>query len=484
VPALLVLLVASCALTDGATKPPAATKPAPNPTSAAPPAAKADSSEEAAPAPAAASATDGTGVTAADQAMQAALERKLPEMNFEGIAFSDAIDFLRDITQMNFFVDWRALEAAGIDRNAPVTVRVRDVAVSKALRLVLDNVGGGTVKLGYAVDGNVLNVSTAEELAKNVITRVYDIRDLIVEIPDFTAVPAAPLPQTRPDPAKQRADRIKEVMDLIQETVAADSWREAGGTVGAMRQIQGQLIVTQTPENQQQIATLLAQLREPRGVQVMVEARFVMLDPATLDESLRQKLMPSFQSKDKPGVAFLTDEDVKAVLGASQRQEQSTIITAPRLTLFNGQRAYVMVGTDRAYVSGFAATKKDDGKTKWEPETSIAHAGVMLDVTATCSADRKYVTLTLRPESSRLVGMSTKPFKGPPDAPKDLMVEVPQITAQRLQTSASIPDRQTLLLGGVVADVDATGQPTTRPSGNFYILVKPTLLIQREVASK
>ena len=43
------------------------------------------------------------------------------------------------------------------------------------------------------------------------------------------------------------------------------------------------------------------------------------------------------------------------------------------------------------------------------------------------------------------------------------MIQVPQITAQRLQTTVSVPDRHTLLIGGLVADARGTGQPTTRP---------------------
>jgi type II secretory pathway component GspD/PulD (secretin) len=252
-----------------------------------------------------------------------------------------------------------------------------------------------------------------------------------------------------------------------------------------MRELDGQLIVTQTQVNHRDLAKLLEQLREPRSLQVSIEARFITLDPTKLDESLRQKLSPSFEGKaDKPGVSFLTDDDVQAVIRASQQSKESEIVTAPRLTLFNGQRAFVQVQTQRAYVSGYSLEVGHDGKQRWEPKVSVTQAGIELDASATASADRKYVTLTLRPELTRLVAMTNQPFNGPPDAPKDLMVQVPQITAQRLQTSASVPDRQTLLLGGLVADVDSTGQPTTRPSGNLYILVKPTLIAQREVAAK
>jgi beta-lactamase regulating signal transducer with metallopeptidase domain len=479
-PTLLVLLVASCALTDGATKSPTS-KPAPSSGDAAPPA-QAESSRQAAP-ESGAVASDSVGVSKTDAAMNTAMDRILPELKFDGVPFADVMESLRDQTNVNLLVDWRALEAAGIDRNTPVTTRVRNVKFSKALRIILDHVGGDIVKLGYAIDGNILNVSTADSLAKDTVTRVYDIRDIIIEVPDYVAEKTAP--QTRPtDPAKTRAQYIEQVTDLIKETVDADSWRENGGSVGSLRELQGQLIITQTQENQRSIALLLDQLRETHAIQITVESRFVTLDPAALDESLRQKLVMTFQGKDKPSATFLTDEDAASLLRASQQQKESTIITAPRLTLFNGQRAFVMAATQRAYVSGYTATKQADGKAKWEPIVSSAEAGVTLDVMAVCSADRKYATLTLRPELTKLVAVRDEPFHGSPDAPSDLMIQVPQITAQRLQTTVNVPDGHILLLGGLMAELDATGQPTTRPTGNLYMLVKPTLLIQKEIDAK
>jgi beta-lactamase regulating signal transducer with metallopeptidase domain len=482
-PVLLVLLVASCALTDGATKPAAkaADKPAPETG-----AAKSDAPSAGPASPSIPANAEPAGHT--DATMQSVLDRNLPELKFDGQPFSDVMNFLRDVSNVNLVVDWRGLEAAGIDRNTPITENVHNIPFAKALQIVLDDAGGGTTKLGYTIDGNILKVTTQEEISKNTVTRVYDIRDLLVEIPDFENPRHAntPAPQTRPaDPAKRRADHIEQICDLIKESVDVDSWRENGGSVGSMRELDGQLIVTQTEVNHRDLAKLLEQLREPRSLQVVVETRFVTLDPTALDDSLRQKLAPSFETQvGKPGVSFLTDDDVQALLRASNQSKESTIVTAPRLTLFSGQRAYVTVATQRAYVSSYSLEREHDGKSRWEPNISVTEAGVEVDVSATVSADRKNVMLTLRPELTRLVALRDEPFKGPADAPKDLFVQVPQVTAQRLQTSASVPDRQTLLLGGVVADVDATGQPSTRPTGNLYILVKPTLLAQREVAAK
>jgi hypothetical protein len=95
-----------------------------------------------------------------DPKTKAMLDRDLPEVNFDNVALSDVIDFLRDITNANIFVNWNALQAAGIDRNSPVTLRLRNVAFGKVIELLLDAVSGGTnTKLAYTVDQGVISIS-------------------------------------------------------------------------------------------------------------------------------------------------------------------------------------------------------------------------------------------------------------------------------------------------------------------------------------
>ena len=54
-------------------------------------------------------------------------------MRFDNIPFADVIDFLRDITGANIFVNWRALEAAGIDRKAPLSSRLNNATFMQVL---------------------------------------------------------------------------------------------------------------------------------------------------------------------------------------------------------------------------------------------------------------------------------------------------------------------------------------------------------------
>ncbi|HMO25383.1 MAG TPA: hypothetical protein PKB10_03870, partial [Tepidisphaeraceae bacterium] len=115
------------------------------------------------------------GGTQEDSEARALLDRELPELRFDQVPFADAIEFLRDSTQANIFVNWRAMELEAVDRNAPVSLRLRNVKFSKVLRSILDDVGGGTVKLGYTIDEGVITISTLDDLAQNVDPRVYDI---------------------------------------------------------------------------------------------------------------------------------------------------------------------------------------------------------------------------------------------------------------------------------------------------------------------
>ena len=57
------------------------------------------------------------------------------------------------------------------------------------------------------------------------------------------------------------------------------------------------------------------------------------------------------------------------------------------------------------------------GATSFTPEISVLFVGVKNDVQATVSADRKYVTLNMRPQQSQLLNFFTFTFQNPPLVP-------------------------------------------------------------------
>src|SRR6185436_13888036 len=68
------------------------------------------------------------------------------------------------------------------------------------------------------------------------------------------------------------------LIDLIQQTIAPDSWADAGGS-GAIESFPTNLslVISQTQDVHDQIADLLEQLRRLQDLQVAIEVRFIRL---------------------------------------------------------------------------------------------------------------------------------------------------------------------------------------------------------------
>jgi hypothetical protein len=203
----------------------------------------------------------------ANRAVAERLDRRLPEVDLDAVTLRGAVDVLRGATGANIFVNWKALEAAGVGRDTPVSVRLRNVRAAKALNVLLDLVGPEEAKLGYTIDDGVVTVSSADDLQKDTMTRVYDVRDLLQaaagakrQLVDGAPDKRFPL-LVRPGQDAPTAGEAA-VTKLITATVAPASWRDNGGDVGSARMLAGQLIVTQTPENQEAVEDLIGRVRE------------------------------------------------------------------------------------------------------------------------------------------------------------------------------------------------------------------------------
>ena len=422
-----------------------------------------------------------------DQEVDAKLERVIPNISFDAAGLSDVLDFLRDVSGLNIFANWKSLQDVGVDRTTPLTCRLHNIKVSKALSIILDSVGGAKTRLAYSVSDGVLTISTPHDLASNVVVRVYDIRDLLVRAPDAdpskNQTPHAG-PASRPAQPNHE-ELVRQITTLIQEVVATDSWNDRGGDSGAIREMQGQLIVTQTPENQLQIVNLLEQLRESRGVQVQVEARFISCDPKlaeTLLARLRKELPPATNPANASTAFFMNDAQAHAFVQETTNAVGSAILGSPRLTLINGQRASIQVTSQRHYVTGYSTLTTPSGDLRYDPVRAAVDTGLVMDVEATVGADQKTVTLTLRPRFSAFLGTRQLPWPSRPPG-SNLMTEEPRIRATELQTTASVVDHGTLLLGGMedpglAADAAIDHEPKPR---TLFLLIRPGIIAQREL---
>ena len=553
-----------------------------------------------------------------------------------GLAFQDALDELRKLGNFNLHVNWRALESAGVGRDTPITSELADVKLEKALSLMLADAGLADVPLGYEIDDGVVTISTQEDLDRRTVTCVYDIRDLVVHVPNFDDAPNIEL---RPPPASRRPaperlteslfdDRqedslnepnaggsvIGKILDTIRDTVYPGTWRAQNGLIGSIRELNGQIIVTHTLQAQQQLTSLLDQLRETRNIQVSVESRFltvrtnfledigmdldiilnngnagfdqsmindangiaqVAVDPNTggtlliprqfsrlgflpaipggLGQALQVPIIPN-QPYGTPGLipgtgqisphsssttpvpilnnvlgfadprniqtgvpgsfagaafqqpalqvfgSFLDNIQVDFLLRATQADGRSTFLEAPRLTLSNGQRAYVAIVTQQAYISALNAVVAEEvGQV--EPQISTLNTGSVLDIEATVGADRRYVTLTVR--AGRAILERLEPVQvqttGTSSRGVGAVIQLPRIQVSLARATITVPEGGTVLLGGLrqTGEVELEGgvpilskipilkrayssRSTTKDEALLLILIKPNIIIQEE----
>jgi hypothetical protein len=216
----------------------------------------------AAPPPAASTAKKPTAAPQGKTVRQL-LNQRIATVKFDETPLADAIDFLRDVSGANVHVNWRALEAAGIGKDAPVTTKLKHVSVRKALAVVLSQ-ASPNAPLAYYNDGGVIEITTRALADEQQIVRTYFVGDLIVDVPDF-AGPRFNIGESSGGGGKDgggggkslfdqsagneenkgttKSQRANNLVSLITQLIRPDVWEQNGGTA-KISYFNGYLIVT------------------------------------------------------------------------------------------------------------------------------------------------------------------------------------------------------------------------------------------------
>jgi len=203
------------------------------------------------------------------------------------------------------------------------------------------------------------------------------------------------------------------------------------------------------------------------------------------------------------GGTFLDDIQVDFLVQATQARSSTRNLTAPRITLSNSQRSYITVARQQAYIREYIPMVSGNS-TANRPVIGYIPTGTVLDVAATASADRRFVLMTVRPQVSIQEGQPRVLYIGfDPNNPtfigQSLPIELPTVVTQSLETSVSVPDGGTLLLGGQSITAEAEremGAPilskvpilsrlfdnraNVRDERTLLILVKPKIIINEQ----
>ncbi|MCC7475325.1 MAG: hypothetical protein IT425_08010 [Pirellulales bacterium] len=330
---------------------------------------------------------------------------------------------------------------------------------------------------------------------------------------------------------------FESLIDLIVSTVSTDTWAENGGGEAEIRPFPTNLslVVSQTQAVHEEIADLLQQLRRLQDLQVTIEVRFIRLNDSFFErigidfdmdiddhgvnntanfqptnpngrsntvgllQAAGTNVFPNYTTDlDIPfrqdsfnltqvvpfggpvggganfGFAILSDIEAYFLIEAAQGDRRTNVLNAPKVTLFNGQQAFVADTTQRPFVIGVIPVVGEFAAAQ-QPVIVVLNEGTMMTIQAVVSDDRRYVRMTIVPFFTDIGDVDEFTFEGTSSSTSSsssstdndddnesssdeesksesrsgVTVQLPSLSFVSVVTTVSVPDGGTVLLGGI-----------------------------------
>lgn len=226
------------------------------------------------------------------------------------------------------------------------------------------------------------------------------------------------------------------------------------------------------------------------------------------------------------GFAILSDIEAFLFVQAAQGDNRTNVMQAPKVTLFDGQSASIQDVSQRPFVTSITPVVGDFAVAQ-QPVIVVLNEGTELNVQAVVSDDKRFVRLTLVPFFSQIGDVDTFTFSGTrtsrsssssreddgdPATDDELVgeeeneeitqgstVQLPTFAFTSVNTTVSVPDGGTILLGGIKRLREGRGErglpilskvpyinrlfrntAIGRDASSLMLMVTPRIIIQEE----
>lgn len=497
---------------------------------------------------------------------------------------SDVLQDLSAMTGVPIVIDHRALSSVRVTAETPISITpLKDIRLEAALNLILEQ-----LELTHVIDNDVLQITSLESKRSRVFPVTYPVKDLVIPIPNFTSsyddglagalrnaiqmtsphqTDVQIVPVSATDLGRGMAKQMSpnymggdvmgqfqqmgnqggygmggpsaqgsgggafadfdSLMELIETTVAPETWESLGGPSNMQPYPQNlSLVISTTSEVHDQIVELLESLRRLQNLQITIEVRFITLADSfaeqigvdfrfNIDDNVRELpdddsgpsvaigfdgqgptadldiqfnngsfgLAPPFGgaglgTPSTIGFAILSDIEAFFFLQAAQADNRSNVMQAPKVTMFDGQFANIADITQRPFVTSIIPVVGDFAVAQ-QPVIVVLNEGTQLNVQGVVSDDKRFVRLTLVPYFSQIGAVDTFTYEGrrttrntsrattdtdgdgdideddvveetdTNDVIEGTTVQLPTFASTSVQTTVSVPDGGTILLGGI-----------------------------------
>ena len=176
------------------------------------------------------------------------------------------------------------------------------------------------------------------------------------------------------------------------------------------------------------------------------------------------------------GEALWDDLSVDFLIRATEAHANAKTLTAPKVTVINGEQATIYVTTEINYISDvtFESDTDTGGTTStttltFNNEIDQITSGITMNVTPTVTADKKYVILSINTnlrdvDLTGLQGETTGIVNG---VEVTKYFDLPKQQNTNINTRVTIPDMGTVLLGGLTLTAKEKSSTVFRFSARF-----------------
>lgn len=429
----------------------------------------------------------------------------------EGAPLEEVASYLQNVTGINFVLSAKVRDELD-ESEKSIQLDLPERSVKQLLDIITEvrenlryKIEDGVVKFvtkEELVGGQVLRMYEVRDLIRPV--RDFPGREINIQ-------PSGGVPESDEEIEEREFLLVSDdTLDtLIRDNVAPESWD--ADPANALRISNGTMVVNQTPEVHAKIQKLLDDLREATGIMVDIQARFLTVEDnfledigvdfrglgapgkgtnaffndfgdSTAQQTLGQEIgtdteLGAFLDEGEDGDIrgrtenlfdrFLGDEDVltgsgglqlqwtylndlqlEMILTAVSKSERVQLVTAPRILVFNTARSNLAVMNQVAYVQDFDVEIAQAASIA-DPLIAVVEDGVILDVRPVVSADRRFLTLEVRPtvaELKRPIETFTTSLGA---SGNSVTIQLPEVDKSMIKTSIPMPDGGTVLLGGM-----------------------------------
>jgi hypothetical protein len=208
----------------------------------------------------------------------ALLRGRLPRITFSEAPLADVFGQLRELTGVNLIVHWQRLEEAGVSRDQPISIDVRNLRLSQVLWLVMNEAAGPDAELAYRADRDLIMPKLQTPMLQTgrvqdvpVGARVSVAAGAVAVQPIIGRYGSGMYFGGEGDPWRgdvegeydgSPEEHLRQLIQIITTTVEPESWAVNGGR-GTISSFHDRLVVRNTPLVHQKLAGYLSDRPDP-----------------------------------------------------------------------------------------------------------------------------------------------------------------------------------------------------------------------------